>query len=61
MRYFGNIYNYYAISDNRGLCPVGWRIPTSADWDELILYAESLSPIGNAGNHLSDSNNLHCL
>lgn len=32
---FGKIYNYYAISDYRGLAPSGFRIPSSRDWETL--------------------------
>jgi len=28
---------------HRGICPSGWHIPTSADWDELLRYADSTS------------------
>jgi uncharacterized protein (TIGR02145 family) len=35
---YGRLYNWYAVTDSRGLCPVGWRIPTEADWEELIDY-----------------------
>lgn len=31
----GLLYNYAAISDPRGLCPQGFRIPTDADWATL--------------------------
>jgi len=34
----GNIYNWYAVNDPRGLCPQGWRVPTKDDWQELINY-----------------------
>ncbi len=29
------LYNWYAITDSRGLAPKGWRIPKSEDWDML--------------------------
>jgi uncharacterized protein (TIGR02145 family) len=29
------LYNYAAISDPRGLCPQGFRVPTDTDWAEL--------------------------
>ena len=32
---YGKLYNWYAVSDPRGLAPLGWRIPTSADWDTM--------------------------
>jgi len=36
--YFGRLYNWYAISDARGLCPSGWHIPTITDWNTLEAY-----------------------
>jgi uncharacterized protein (TIGR02145 family) len=32
---FGNLYNFQAVSDSRGLCPEGWHIPSSGEWDTL--------------------------
>lgn len=34
-KFFGKLYNYYAISDPRGIAPEGWRVPTDADWTQL--------------------------
>lgn len=34
---YGRIYNLYAVTDSRGLCPVGWHVPTEA---ELLRLAE---------------------
>jgi uncharacterized protein (TIGR02145 family) len=34
---YGKLYNWYAVNDYRGLAPVGYRIPTDADW-ELVEY-----------------------
>lgn len=31
----GLIYNGYAVNDNRGLCPVGWRVALDSDWQQL--------------------------
>jgi len=33
---FGKLYNYYAISDIRGLSPAGWHIPSSFEFVQLI-------------------------
>jgi uncharacterized protein (TIGR02145 family) len=35
---FGKIYNWYAITDYRGLAPIGWRIPTAEDFEQLVNY-----------------------
>lgn len=32
---FGKLYNYYAISDSRGLAPIGFSVPTKDDWVTL--------------------------
>ena len=32
----GKLYNWYACSDQRGICPEGWQVSTSADWEQLI-------------------------
>jgi uncharacterized protein (TIGR02145 family) len=33
---YGALYNGFAVSDSRGLCPVGWRVPAwSEDWNVL--------------------------
>jgi uncharacterized protein (TIGR02145 family) len=35
---YGRLYNWYAISDSRNLAPVGWHIPTDAEWTILSDY-----------------------
>jgi len=32
---FGFYYNWYAIDNEKGLCPTGWHVPTLQDWDDL--------------------------
>ena len=33
---YGKLYNWYAVSDLRGLAPNGWHIPSEDEWLELI-------------------------
>jgi uncharacterized protein (TIGR02145 family) len=33
---YGNLYNWYAVADSRGLCPEGWDVPSLDDWNTLI-------------------------
>jgi uncharacterized protein (TIGR02145 family) len=32
---YGKLYNWYAVSDPRGLCPVGWHVPSDDEWTLL--------------------------
>jgi len=34
---YGKLYNWYAVSDLRGLAPTGWYIPSDEDWSELEI------------------------
>ncbi|MBL7903915.1 MAG: fibrobacter succinogenes major paralogous domain-containing protein [Bacteroidales bacterium] len=33
---YGALYNWYAVTDSRGLCPEGWRTPTDEEWTTFI-------------------------
>lgn len=45
------LYNYYAASDPRGICPTGWHIPTQTEWDNLAISQGGASV---AGGRLKD-------
>jgi uncharacterized protein (TIGR02145 family) len=47
----GALYNYYAVADSRKLCPPGWHVPTSAEWQELENY---LGGRDEAGDKMKD-------
>lgn len=32
---FGKLYNWYAVTDSRGICPKGWHIPSAQEWQIL--------------------------
>lgn len=49
---YGKLYNWFAVSDPRGLAPEGWKIPGLDDWDELIRFA---GKTGNAAMQLKSS------
>jgi uncharacterized protein (TIGR02145 family) len=42
---YGKLYNWYAVNDPRGLSPLGWHVPTDAEWTNLTgcLGGESLA------------------
>ena len=29
-------YNWYIINDKRGVCPIGWKVPSQKEFNELI-------------------------
>lgn len=34
----GKLYNWFAVDDGRGLCPDGFRVPSTADFTELVEF-----------------------
>jgi uncharacterized protein (TIGR02145 family) len=32
---YGKLYNWYAVEDDRGLCPCDWEIPTEEEWNNV--------------------------
>lgn len=62
--YFGYYYNYPAImhgssgnngnpSGIQGICPTGWHLPSSAEWDELASYVGAQSAYQCSNNATS--------
>ncbi len=62
---YGQLYNWYAVSDPRGLAPAGWHVPTLAEWQALIdcnggneLAGDRLKEAGTAHWNTDTGNNL---
>ena len=53
---YGRLYDWYAATDSRGLCPTGWHLPTDAEWTTLTDYLEGLSV---AGGKLKEAGTTH--
>ena len=53
---YGRLYNWYAMSDPRGLCPSGWHIP---DYDEFWELMEHFGGIEVAGIALKAAYGYH--
>jgi uncharacterized protein (TIGR02145 family) len=57
---YGNHYNWYSTIDPRGLCPIGWHVPTDDEWTMLTDYLGgigSLQVIENAGGKMKAQTN----
>ena len=35
---YGRLYTWYAVTDSRGVCPIGWHLPDNAEWTTLKDY-----------------------
>jgi uncharacterized protein (TIGR02145 family) len=33
---YGKLYNWYTVADARNLCPNGWHVPSSLEWEVLV-------------------------
>jgi uncharacterized protein (TIGR02145 family) len=43
---YGALYNWKATQSNDSLCPVGWHVPTDAEWTTLTTYLGGESVTG---------------
>ncbi|MEX0811856.1 MAG: FISUMP domain-containing protein [Chitinophagales bacterium] len=39
---YGNLYNWFAITHLKGICPDGWRVPVPDDWQTLKTHLQSI-------------------
>jgi uncharacterized protein (TIGR02145 family) len=45
---YGNLYNWYAVNDARGICPEGWHVASNPDWDKMGEFLGGLNVAGGA-------------
>jgi uncharacterized protein (TIGR02145 family) len=43
---YGRLYTWYAATDTRNICPVGWRVSTDTDWWVLLSYLGGYNVLG---------------
>lgn len=53
---FGRLYNWYAATDPRNIAPVGWHVPTRAEYYTLQQY---LASIGQSEGALKETGTSH--
>jgi len=53
---YGRLYNWYATSDIRNICPCGWHVPTDDEWSQLVSF---LGGAAVAGGALKESGTSH--
>ena len=53
--FYGGLYNFYTVSTNK-ICPVGWHVPSSTEWNALNTYLfENDYGLTESGNYLGKS------
>lgn len=45
---YGKLYNWYAVNDSRNLAPIGWHVPSDAEWTTLEIYISA--SLGTSGS-----------
>ena len=53
---YGLLYNWYAVVDDRALCPQGWMVPDADQWSELFGLIVEYQVVG--GYYLTNQNLL---
>jgi uncharacterized protein (TIGR02145 family) len=50
--YYGHLYNFYAVDDSREMCPTGWHVPSTGEWnimEKLLDNTVDTTFLGGAG------------
>jgi len=61
---YGALYNWYVVNTDK-LCPMGWHVPSDAEWHNLVLYLDGNASIDNipessiAGGKLKEEGTSH--
>jgi uncharacterized protein (TIGR02145 family) len=40
---YGYLYNWYAVTDSRKMCPAGWHVPSFSEWKILAKYIDPVA------------------
>jgi uncharacterized protein (TIGR02145 family) len=58
MAVYGLLYNWYVVSDIRNMAPLGWHVPTYAEWRMLV---NTIGDSSTAGSKMREIGNAHWL
>ena len=39
--YYGHLYNFFAVADNRSMCPTGWHVPSHSEWNIMEKFLDN--------------------
>jgi len=53
---YGKLYNWYAATDSRKLAPIGWHVPSDAEWETLRTYLGGQTV---TGGKIKEAGNSH--
>ena len=51
--YYGHLYNFFAVADSRNICPNGWHVPSTGEWNILEKFLDNTvdtTALGGTGN-----------
>jgi Fibrobacter succinogenes major domain (Fib_succ_major). len=54
--FYGRLYNWFATMDSRNICPIGYHVPSNAEWQTLVNY---LGGTSIAGGKMKETGNAH--
>ncbi len=55
---YGKLYNWYAATDDRNICPTGWHVSTDIEFDSMRDALAALAP-GNSGGALKSTSTTY--
>lgn len=53
---YGRLYTWYTVTDSRNVCPIGWHVPSDAEWTTLTDYLTNNGyGYGGSGSNIAKS------
>jgi uncharacterized protein (TIGR02145 family) len=55
---YGKLYNWYAVTDPRGLAPRGWHVPFRTEWQVMKSLVYNMTPAGQIGGKMKSTGTI---